>query len=216
MIIENLCKSYEKNVVYENFNLEIKEGEITCILGESGSGKTTLLNVIAGLTPYGGKVSAVRPSYVFQTPCLVPNLTVRGNLRLVCKNDGKIDEILKRAEIFEKADAYPVKLSGGQAQRVSLCRAFLFPSDTVLMDEPFSSLDLKLKLSMMELFRSMWKTDRKTVVFVTHDVDEAVWLADRILVLSAGKIIADLNGGERSSYGENNAVRSRLLEVLLS
>lgn len=216
MIIENLCKSYGKNVVYENFSLEIKEGEITCVLGESGSGKTTLLNIIAGLTPYVGKVSAVRPSYVFQTPCLVPNLTVRGNLRLVCKDDGKIDEILKRAEISEKADAYPVKLSGGQAQRVSLCRAFLFPSDVVLMDEPFSSLDLKLKLSMMELFHSMWKTDRKTVVFVTHDVDEAVCLADRILILSAGKIIADLNGGERASYGENNAVRSQILKVLLS
>lgn len=215
MVIENLCKRYGDKVVYENFNLEIEEGKITCILGESGSGKTTLLNVIAGLTEYTGRVSPVRVSYVFQTPRLVPNLTVRGNLRLVCKDDAKIDAMLLSAGIAEKADAYPVRLSGGEAQRVSVCRAFLFPSDAVLLDEPFSSLDLKLKIAMMDLYGEMRASQKKTTVFVTHEVDDAVYLSDRIVVLQGGTAVYDAPNEKPCSYGENTPRRSGLIAALL-
>lgn len=217
MEIKNLYKSYGGHVVYENFNLEIAEGQITCILGESGSGKTTLLNVIAGLTEYRGEVTRASSSYIFQTPRLVPCLTVRGNLRLVCKDEEKIDKILAEAEISQQADAYPVRLSGGQAQRASVCRAFLYDSDILLMDEPFSSLDLKLKIKMMDLFRRMREERRKTVLFVTHDIDEALYLADRIVVIGNGKIIGDysVSDGDRV-FGAVGEPRQKLLNVILN
>ena len=97
--IKNFSKSYSRNTVYENFNLTLNDGEITCILGESGSGKTTLLNAIAKLTEYGGSITNVKCSYIFQQPRLVPNLTVRGNLRLVCKDENKIFQKIGRAHV---------------------------------------------------------------------------------------------------------------------
>ncbi|MDE6868790.1 MAG: ATP-binding cassette domain-containing protein, partial [Clostridia bacterium] len=131
--IKNLSKSYGKNVVYDGLDLSLEEGKITCVLGESGSGKTTLLNIIAGLTEYGGSVTKVGCSYIFQTPRLVPNLTVYGNLSLICKDGAKIDETLMRVGLYDKRDSYPIKLSGGQAQRVAIARAFLFGGEVILM-----------------------------------------------------------------------------------
>lgn len=212
--IKNFTKKYGNTVVYNDFNLSLEERKITCILGESGSGKTTLLNCVAGLTEYEGEVSALECSYVFQTPRLVPNLTVKQNLTLVCKDDAKIADMLERVRLADKTDAYPKTLSGGQAQRVSLARAFLFESDMLLMDEPFSSLDLKLKKQMRELFLQIWRQDKRTVLFVTHDADEALSLADRLLVLKKGKVVFDCNpyadGGE-----EKNEDLRKLLSTLM-
>jgi NitT/TauT family transport system ATP-binding protein len=174
MKISNLCKSYGDNLVYQNFNLEIEDGKTTCILGSSGSGKTTLLNVIASLTDYSGEVTKVLPSYIFQSPRLIPNLTVVGNLKLVCSDEGKICEMLDKTGLIDKAKEYPAHLSGGQAQRVAILRSFLFKSDVILMDEPFASLDLKLKISIMDMFKTLRKEEGRTAIFVTHDVDEAV------------------------------------------
>lgn len=194
--IENLSKKYKKLSVYENFHLTIEKGKILALLGESGSGKTTLLNCIAGLTAFEGDVPKLKCSYVFQSPRLVPNLTVTENLKLICKDENKISDMLKKVRLEDKAESYPVKLSGGQAQRVSLARAFLFESDIILMDEPLTSLDLKLKKEMADLFLSMWQNDKRTVVFVTHDVDEAVTFAHRIIVLCKGKIMYDITPDE--------------------
>lgn len=205
--IKNLTKKYGDNTVYENFNLDFEEGETLCILGGSGSGKTTLLNCMAGLCPFDGEITPVRCSYVFQEPRLVPNLTVYGNLKLVYGDDGKIDEILKRVGIFEKRDSYPNKLSGGQAQRVSIARAYLFGGDIILMDEPFSSLDLKIKYEMYKLLGEMKREYNKTAVFVTHDVDEAVNLADKIIVIDGGRIKAALDG-------KTEKLRDRLIAIL--
>jgi NitT/TauT family transport system ATP-binding protein len=217
MVIKNLCKSYGDNKVYDNFNLEIEEGKITCILGESGSGKTTLLNIIARLTPFEGEVENVTASYIFQTPRLVPNLTVLQNLKLIEKDEGKIESILKAVGLDDKKDSYTKTLSGGQAQRAAISRAFLYKSDIILMDEPFSSLDLKLKIKIMDLFLSLQKGDKRTALFVTHDVDEAVYLADRIIILRGGKIICDeKNVKESGSYGQNSAIRQKLLERILN
>lgn len=189
--IKNLTKSYGSTEVYDNFNLSLEDGKITCILGESGSGKTTLLNCIAGLTAYGGEIPALKCSYVFQAPRLVPNLTVKQNLMLMCKDEAKVIAMLENVRLKDKINAYPKTLSGGQAQRVALARAFLYESETLLLDEPFSSLDLKLKREMHELFLRIWRQDKRTVLFVTHDVDEAVSLADRVLVLKNGKAVFD-------------------------
>ena len=189
--IQGLSKKYGDLTIYDKFNLSIEEGKIIGILGESGSGKTTLLNCIAGLTAFEGNIPELKCSYVFQTPRLVPNLTVKENLKLICKDESKIIDMLKKVRLEEKAESYPIKLSGGQAQRVSLARAFLFDSEIILMDEPLSSLDLRLKKEITELFLSIWQEDKRTAVYVTHDVDEAMSVAHRILILQDGKILYD-------------------------
>ena len=166
--IKNLTKRYGNLTVYENFNLELEEGEVTCILGESGCGKTTLLNCIAGLTDYEGEITKTKCSYIFQTPRLVPNLTVDGNLKLICKDENAVDNVLEKVHLTDKKSAYPVALSGGQAQRVSIARAFLFDSDLILMDEPFSSLDVKLQIEISQLFLQIQSESRRTELFVTH------------------------------------------------
>ena len=190
--IKDLSKRYGNLAVYENFNLSIEEGKIIGILGESGSGKTTLLNCIAGLTEFGGSIPKLKCSYVFQTPRLVPNLTVKDNLKLICKDENKISDMLAKVHLEDKAESYPIRLSGGQAQRVSLARAFLFDSDIILLDEPLSSLDLKLKKEITDLFLSIWNEDKRTAIYVTHDIDESAYLAHRIIILSKGEISFDI------------------------
>ena len=215
--IKNFSKSYSEVCVFKDFNLNLEDGKITCILGESGSGKTTLLNAVSGLIKYEGSISPVKCSYVFQQPRLVPNLTVYGNLKLVCGNEDKIANMLGRVHLTEKAQSYPVKLSGGQAQRVALARAFLYESEAILMDEPFSALDLKLKKEMTELFFEIWREDKRTALFVTHDVDEAASVAQRIVVISGGKSVYDktLPDGVPRSTADAENLRRDLLTVLL-
>lgn len=189
--IKNLTKKYGELTVYNNFNLSLEENKVTCILGESGSGKTTLLNCIARLTAFTGEITKVKCSYVFQTPRLVPNLTVYGNLALTCGDEDKIYKILEEVELSDKAQAYPARLSGGQAQRVSLARAFLRVGGLMLLDEPFSSLDLKLKYKLYALFKKLCERNNTTALFVTHDIDEALQLADRLIVIKDGACVLD-------------------------
>lgn len=216
--IKNLCKSYIGVTVYDNFNLSLEEGKVTCVLGESGSGKTTLLNCIASLTDYKGEIPKLKCSYIFQSPRLVPNLTVLKNLSLICGDEEKVADMLKRVRLEDKAQSYPVSLSGGQAQRVAIARAFLYGSDIILMDEPFSSLDLKLKHEMTELFFKLREDDKRTALFVTHDIDEALSVAQRVIVLKGGKVVYDENlpspVPRALGYGEN--VRLNLIDALMN
>ena len=214
--IKDFSKSYGDNKVYENFNLRVEDDKITCILGESGCGKTTLLNAIAGVIPFDGEITSGKYSYVFQEPRLVPNLTVEDNLKLVSKDEEKIRDMLQKLHIEDKAKSYPKNLSGGQAQRVSLARAFLFESDCILMDEPFSSLNLKLKREIIDLFIKILKEDKRCALFVTHDIDEALTLAERIVVLKDGVVVYDKNleGGVPRDYNEEQ--RRELISVLVN
>ena len=207
--IEKNKKNYPGTELYNSFSLEIAEGEVTCILGESGCGKTTLLNCIAGLCRYEGHITPIKCSYVFQTPRLVSNLTVEDNLYLICKDRKKIKEMLACVRLTDKSGEYPLRLSGGQAQRVSLARAFLFGGDVLLMDEPFTSLDLKLKREMAELFIELRSEYISTAIFVTHDADEALRIADRIIVLRHGKTVLD----EKNAKTEN--MREKLIDALV-
>lgn len=191
--IKNLSKSFGNLKVLEDFSLSLEKGKITCILGESGSGKTTLLNCIANLTEYVGEISKVKCSYVFQKPNLFPNLTVQDNLLLVNNSIDKVEQALDFFAIKDKKNAYPKHLSGGQLQRVSLARAFIFSNDIILLDEPFSSLDIGLKTSLIEKIKDYQKQKGSTMLIVTHNVKEAVTIADRILVLSKGKIVCDID-----------------------
>lgn len=215
--IKDFSKKYGELTVYENFNLTLEEGKVTCILGESGSGKTTLLNAIASLTDYSGEITKLKCSYIFQTPRLIPNLTVFGNLKLICNDERKISDMIERVRLSYKAQSYPVSLSGGQAQRVAIARAFLYDSDILLMDEPFSSLDLKVKAEIIGLFFELWKKDGRTSLFVTHDIDEAATLSHRIIVINGGKIVYDKTPETQPPRMQSSSeeLRQELISVLL-
>ncbi len=196
MILRDIVQSYGEKRILNGFSFTAEEGKITAILGESGVGKTTLLNVCAGLIPFSGSVEGVgRCSYLFQSTCLLPSLTVEGNLRLVLPKTEweKIPAMLERVGLKGRGGEYPRKLSGGEAQRVAIARAFLFSHDTLLMDEPFSSLDLKWKEELFSLVVSLWQEKKNTVLFVTHDVREAVLLAHRAVLLKGGEVQADFS-----------------------
>lgn len=207
MKLRGVSKFYGEKAALRGLDLEIEEGKITAVLGESGAGKTTLLRVLSGLLSYEGTVDGVpfkKPrrrencSYLFQDGKLLPNLTVEGNLKFVLPKEewGKIAEMIARVGLKGRERSYPHELSGGECQRVAVARAFLYPHDLLLMDEPFSSLDLARKRELTLLVTELWQERGSTVVFVTHDVREASLLAERALVLREGEIVCDLKIGE--------------------
>ena len=203
MILSHITKRYRGTTALDDLSLAIEEGQITAVLGESGAGKTTLLNCIMGLIPFEGEIDgqcfpkAKRRegcSYLFQDALLLPNLTAEENIRFVLPKEAgdRAREMLARVGLRGKETSYPHELSGGEKQRVSIARAFLYPHQLLLMDEPFSSLDLALKRTLMELVRTLRDEEGGTVLFVTHDVREAAFLAQRALVLRHGKLIGEL------------------------
>ncbi len=212
--IRSLGVKYGDKIVYDNFDLDIAEGGITCVLGESGCGKTTLLNAVAGLVTCMGDIPRLKCAYVFQTPRLVPNLTVGGNLRLVCKDGERVRKLMDMTGLAGMENRYPSSLSGGEAQRVAIARAFLYDCDILLMDEPFSSLDLKLKISIMDSFSKMREDSATTTLFVTHDIDEALYLSDDIALIKDGKIAYNVKSKEKFGYGEHPARRELISEIL--
>ena len=196
MKITQLTKRYKRVTALEDVSLELAPHAITAVLGESGAGKTTLRNAIAGQLSYEGSIEgAGRISYLFQSPALLPNLTAAQNLKFVLPKSewGGVEEMLARVGLKGRENARPSELSGGEKQRVAIARAFLFPHDTLLMDEPFSSLDLGLKRSLIALVTQLWQERGSTVVFVTHDVHEAALLASRAVVLKGGKIACEVD-----------------------
>ncbi len=193
--IENLNKKYEKISLFRDFSISFTEGIITCILGPSGCGKTTLLNIIGGIIrPESANMSGFEGklmSYIFQDPRLLLWKTVRGNIEFVMDRDmtdserhKESDRLIRLVELDGFANYYPSQLSGGMRQRVSIGRAFACQSDIILMDEPLKGLDITLKQNMIRAFSRIWKNDRRTVIFVTHDVDEAIMLGAEIMVMS--------------------------------
>lgn len=188
MRIENLKKYYGDKKIYDGFDLELNE-EITAVMGRSGCGKTTLLNIIAGtVRPDGGRVTGQgRVAYVFQQPRLVPHLTALGNLMYAGIKPADAKKFLALCGVEE--GVYPFRMSGGMAQRTGLARAFAAGADTVLLDEPFKSLDPGLKKRLLDLTASLYRTG--AAVLVTHDADEAEYLAARALVLDGGGIVYD-------------------------
>lgn len=230
--IKNLHKSYEELLLFSNFNLDIAEGEITCILGPSGGGKTTLLNIIAGLVePSGGNLVGFNEkvlSYIFQDTRLLPWKTVQDNIEFVLRDSYSqtqrqtiANRFIKLVELTGFASYYPSQLSGGMRQRVAIARAFAYPSDLILMDEPLKGLDVKLKMSLLRSFSRIWQTDKRTVIFVTHDVDEALMLGHNIVVFNqtpievvAYKTITDSLFSRDLSAPKYTEIKSELLKVL--
>ncbi|WP_237268890.1 ABC transporter ATP-binding protein [Thermoanaerobacterium thermosaccharolyticum] len=205
-MIENISKSFmldlKTNIVLKNVNLLINKGEFICIIGPSGCGKSTLLNIIAGLESAScGRIilngSVVRDAGIdravmFQEPALFPWLTVIDNVEFGMKMAGiKKEERKRRAMKYLKMvhltkfkDSYIHQLSGGMRQRVALARALAIDSEVLLMDEPFSALDSQTRNILQLELQRIWMETKKTIVFVTHNIEEAVVLADRVVVMS--------------------------------
>jgi ABC-type nitrate/sulfonate/bicarbonate transport system ATPase subunit len=183
--------------IIDGVSMEIKKGEFVCIVGQSGCGKTTLLNVIAGLLkPESGQIlyrgrpspDSVRIGYVFQFPRLLPWRTVQENLQFVLKETDagvkdKIAHVLEMVGLGGYEKYYPHQISGGMQARVSIARALVIDPDILLMDEPFSHLDQITAKKLREDVVKLWAKTKMTVIFVTHDLHEAVYLADRVYVL---------------------------------
>ena len=219
MILKDVCKKYGRITALDHVSLALNEGEITAVLGESGAGKTTLLNVLAGQTAFEGSVEGRKTcSYLFQSPKLLPNLTADQNLKFVLPKSlhAAAGGILAKVGLAGRERAYPHELSGGEQQRVAIARAFLYPHEMLLMDEPFASLDLSLKKSLIELVASLWAQSKNTIVFVTHDVHEAATLAHRAIVLKHGRIVADLaaEGAPPRDFFAHTPCEERLVHIL--
>lgn len=187
-------KGYADKCLFDQFELELKSGELLCLLGPSGCGKTTLLNMIAGLDRrYSGSLehtaklgAEMSLGYMFQQPRLLPWRTLRQNLELVidASEKDRIEPLLTQLGLLEYADSYPNRLSQGMARRVALARCLIIDPQLILMDEPFVSLDPPTADQMRQMVQQLRDQRRHaSILFVTHDIREAVVLADRILVL---------------------------------
>jgi len=186
-------------------NLNLKSGEFICLVGPSGCGKTTLLNIIADLdNDYQGSIElsrqSIRPKigYIFQNPRLLPWRTVRENIELVVEESlsaNIIDNLLEVMQLTPSQHVYPERLSLGMSRRVAITRAFAVDPDLLLMDEPFVSLDAPTARQIRDLLLSLWQQRPHTVLFVTHDLREAIALADRLIFLSSSpmSVISEIN-----------------------
>jgi len=189
--IKRLNKRYDKLEIFKNFNIQLKEKEINCILGKSGCGKTTLLNIIAQIdNNYEGQLEGFKNktfSYIFQETRLLDWYNVYKNIEVILPKEEKKEEIiekyLKLVGLYEYKEYYPQQLSGGMKQRLSIARAFAYKSDILLMDEPFKGLDPAIKKNILISFIELWEQDKRTIIFVTHDIDEAILLGDDIYIL---------------------------------
>ncbi|MBR2374990.1 MAG: ABC transporter ATP-binding protein [Clostridia bacterium] len=213
-------KSYETKRVFTDFELEVPNGEITCVLGASGVGKTTLLNILAGLTAFDGEIVGApeKVGYVFQTPRLIPHLTVAGNLAYAGGEPEKIDRVLETLQLTEHKNKRPNQLSGGEKQRVNLARAFLSDSELLLLDEPFAALDTGLKIRLWREFAELWSEKKPTTVLVTHDLEEAWALGHTILLLQDGKAayrVRPTRTAFPTPYGEQSAEKAAFLQAVL-
>ncbi len=199
MVISSLDKYFSSPggllTVFRNFSIEFRDQEISVVVGPSGCGKTTLLNILAGFMKSDGGSISGRPeqvSYLFQEPRLLPWRTVERNTRLVLEahipdigeQKKAVRHYLELVGLETFADHYPHELSGGMRQRAAIARAFACPSSLLLMDEPFQALDLDLRISLVKAFTRLWEEEPKTTVFVTHDIQEALMIADTITVFS--------------------------------
>lgn len=186
--IRKLKKEYNGRFILKDVNLHVKSHEIVAVVGPSGCGKSTLLNLIAGIAgEYEGTIEnhAAGTGYVFQEDRILPWLTLYDNIRIVREREDRdrIQSLIAQMRLEGFEHYYPAMLSGGMRQRCGIARAFYYGSQLLLMDEPFKSLDFHLRLELLEHLAKLWEREQASVVFVTHDIDEALMLADRIVVL---------------------------------
>nr|WP_261554683.1 ABC transporter ATP-binding protein [Frankia tisae] len=222
--VRGVRRVFGDRAVLDGVDLRLRQGDFIALLGPSGAGKTTLLRILAGLDAAdGGQVLAPKArSVVFQEPRLVPARRVWRNVVLGSRRArherGRAIAALAEVGLATHADAWPVTLSGGEAQRVALARALATEPGLLLLDEPFAALDALTRIRMHDLVGELVKRHRPAVLLVTHDVDEAILLADRILILSDGSIgvdvTVDIDEPRRRSDPRFQDLRQQLLDKL--
>lgn len=194
--LRGFTRRFGENVILDDLDLDVAPGEFVALLGHSGSGKTTLLRTLAGLDAAAGQDVTVPSAraVVFQDARLLPWKRVWKNVVLGLGGRdarARAEAALGEVGLSHRIEAWPLTLSGGEAQRTALARALVREPRLLLLDEPFASLDALTRLRMHELVLALWRTHRPAVLMVTHDVDEAIALADRVLVLEMGRIAAE-------------------------
>jgi sulfonate transport system ATP-binding protein len=226
--VRNHDRSFGDAHVLRSIDLDIAPGEFVALLGRSGCGKSTLLRSLARLdpTPVGEVEVSGRTSVAFQEPRLLPWRKVQENVALALLNSPErkqrsvlAEQTLVEVGLAEKLDAWPLQLSGGQAQRVSLARALVSNPALMLLDEPFSALDALTRIDMHQLVIDLWRRHSMAILIVTHDVDEAIALADRVLVMDGGRIAREWSIDQRRdnralSQPEIARIRAEMLAAL--
>ncbi len=192
MKLQNINISYGEDIIYKDFNMELVEGKINCLLGKSGCGKTTLLNYISSHYINNG----VKVSYVFQDSSLINWINVKKNLEIILpdtlskqEKKDKVYEVLKLVDLSDSEKKYPLTLSGGMRQRVNIARAIAYQSEVLIMDEPFKSLDVNIKNKIIKNIVQLNAVEKRTIIFVTHDLEEALELGDELLILGNRPIV---------------------------
>ncbi|MQQ35060.1 ATP-binding cassette domain-containing protein [Pseudomonas sp. SZ57] len=221
--LRNVVRQFGRQRVIDGLNLDIAPGEFVALLGASGSGKTTLLRTLAGLDEIDSgelRVPVARAA-VFQEPRLMPWKSAWKNVVLGLRiNDARAraEAALTEVGLAHRLNAFPATLSGGEAQRVALARGLVRAPKLLLLDEPFAALDALTRIRMHQLIIDLWRKHTPAVLLVTHDVDEAILLADRVIVLADGKIAddirVDLPRQRDSGQAGFQLIRSRLLALL--
>lgn len=202
--IKKMSCGYGEKIIFKDFDILFKENQINVVLGGSGVGKTTLLNTIAGIKNYDGEIDGVdgSVSYIFQKDRLIPTISVYKNLDLILRSVYKnrknrkimIEEMAKLVEIEDVLYSRASEISGGQAQRAAMARAFLYPSKVLLLDEPFKALDIALKSRLIAKLVQLNDIEKRTIVFVTHAIDECLLCADRYFVLGGNPVQIEREG----------------------
>ncbi|MEG0857174.1 MAG: ABC transporter ATP-binding protein [Terrisporobacter sp.] len=192
--IKNLNKRYNNKVIFQNFHIDFYKNQVNCIIGKSGCGKSTLLNIISGIIESDDEdfntIEKEGLSYIFQDDRLIDWLTVKENISLVVNkiyNKTDVEDLCNKyldlVGIKEYKNYYPQMLSGGLRQRVNIARSLIYPSKVIIMDEPFKSIDVINKEIIMNNLKEILNKENRTVLFVTHDIEEALILSDKIYVL---------------------------------
>ncbi|MER5787588.1 ABC transporter ATP-binding protein [Streptomyces sp. NPDC001980] len=222
-VVEKVVRRFGDRVVLDRLDLTLADEELVVLLGPSGCGKSTLLRLLAGLDrPDGGRVEVpARRAIVFQADRLLPWQRVLRNVTLGLHGpdaDQRALDVLAEVGLAGREKAWPKELSGGEAQRVSLARALVSEPELVLLDEPFAALDAITRLRMHDLVRALRSKHHAAMLLVTHDVDEAIALADRVVVMSNGRIgtshLVELSAADREASVAREELRAALLEDL--
>ena len=227
--LSNISKAFDNKEVLRKLDLQVNTGDFVAVVGRSGCGKSTLLRIIAGLeqissgnlTVNGQELNGRNKSakIMFQDGRLLPWKKVYDNVGIGLKLDSQKQQILKILEqvgLSDRSQAWPSELSGGQQQRVALARALIHEPQLLLLDEPLGALDALTRIEMHELIENLWREKQLTAILVTHDVEEAVALANRVILIEDGEIVMDLPNRLPYPRQRDNAIFSKLVSQVLN
>jgi len=219
--VKNISLTYNDLPVIKDISFSIDKNEIVVIIGPSGCGKSSLLKMIANrIQPSSGQIINTynKTSFVFQDDCLLPWYSVYNNIKIVedIEDKEKINQLIEDVELKGFEDYLPKQLSGGMKKRCGIARAFYYQSDILLMDEPFSGLDYSLRKEMIDMLLKMYHKNKKPIIFVTHEIDEALYVADRIIVLSQrpSSIIKEFVLPKDKNKESMNTIKEELITYL--